>query len=154
QQAQPELPPPQPQPQQPLPTTPQLEQLRRTEAATEQLLNNAAAAYAAKYPRLDLVTDPRIIGQARQDAPVLLQGKQFFDGISAQRQLAEAEAQRQQTEWFEKYAVAEDAKFAAKHPDFFDNFALQKAARDFVKENWGLTEQQVREQWATNVNLR
>src|SRR5262249_3585490 len=71
--------------------------------------------------------------------------------IAHQHRTEQAAAQRQA---FDKWAVEQDRAFAAKHPDYFDDPALQKAAKQYVCETWGLTEQEVAEQWSTNPNLR
>src|SRR5262249_47584428 len=67
-----------------------------------------------------------------------------------QRQQAE-HAQVQQAN-FNKWAEAQDAQFNAAHPDY--NEAIRKAAVEYVKENWNLTDEQVTREWNTNPNLR
>jgi len=156
--AQPEpapTPQPQPQVQQPLPTTPQLDQLRHTEAATTQLLNNGVAAFAAKYPNLNQVTDQRIIAQARQDAAVLLQGKQFLDGVSAQRQLAETQAAQTQAKQYDAWGKEQDLLFEqslteSEHAILGE---VQRQAQQYFRDR-GFSDQDIQVAWHQTGQMR
>jgi len=153
QQAQPE-PTPQPQPQQ-TPPTPQVEQLRFTEATAAQMLNNAAAAFQQKYFNLNQVTDPKIIAQAKQEAAALLFGKQYVDGLTAQRQLAETQAAQTHSANYNTWAREQDKLFeqslSAADRAILDE--VQNAAPQYFKEQ-GLTDEDLQRLYYQTGQLR
>jgi len=153
-QAQPE-PVPQPQPQQPLPVAPQIEQLRHTEMAMAQLLQNGVAAFNVKYANLAQVTDQRIHQQARQDAAVLQQGKTYLDGISAQRQLAETQAAQSHAQQYDAWGKEQDRLFqeSLSEADRALLGEVQNRAQDYFKEQ-GFSDAELQAAWHQTGQLR
>src|SRR5262249_22997185 len=152
QEAQPE-PTPQPQPQQPPP--PNVEQLRHTEATASALLNNAAAMFQQIYFNLAQVTDPKIHEQAKQDLQAILFGKTYLDGLTAQRQIAEAQAADTQAKQYNAWGKEQDRLFEQSLNDA-DRAILdevQTRAPQYFREQ-GLSDDEMQRAWHQTGQLR
>ena len=152
QQAQPE---PTPQPQQPQPLPPNVEQLRFQEANAAQILNNGIATFAAKYPNINQVTDQNIINQARQDAAALLFGKTYLDGLSAQRQIAEAQTAQHQARQYDTWGKQQDDLFqqSLSEADRVILPEVEKRAKDYLRGQ-GFSDDEMQRGWHETGQIR